>query len=1550
MFRKWKPSKLICFYLLFAECGGTIMEAVCSLKRDRATTFENCILCQETKTDKLFNSSAQGLSTLKEAAHSRSKLRDPQNRDAVERVLGLVTADEQHLVWHRSCYASFTSKSHISRLQSLTHKTTTADAEKDAGPSRPQPSLRSSSMAINWKACMFCRDINSKLRLSSVTTLKMSNRILEASKYDQYLSVHLAGVSDLIAAEGKYHNPCYMQFLRKTSKSKESSENTDLAMEWLLDELKVSATRANVHQLSEVWKRYCDLAESAKIAIHPSYISRRCTFKEKLEERLQKVYELITLKERETLLLPVEYGHIPLSTLLSEEQEPSLIPKYKAPDGFMEMIHVALRLRGDILAHPMYTGFDVSEEEMISCVPDNLFMFLRLLFGGQSLLEADPEDLNDDKRQDIIQTKILSIGQDLVYNVTGGKHWTPKHIGLASTLHQATRSKELVKLFHNAGHIISYPNLLQVDTSLAESTLKAMDPDTGAVIPPNFVKDRFVHFTCDNIDINDSSFDGKNSFHATQVAGWQRGPEADMGLKDLRPSKKTSLEVPEIMEQIFPSEVMTGRVEPRSTADLNKEWYNESSGKYSSACQAMAKDMTFFIKRQDADDKKGWTNFNQTHQNVNQEVTSVGYMPIIQAPAHELDTLNTVVQRCKHIATSLGQHYVVLTVDEALYCKLMELKWAKDDYQDFLIVRLGGLHTSLTFLKVIGKHIQSAGLLDAWVESKILGPGTAEQIILGKGKSYSKAIRAHKLTIQAMWRILMPKLLSFIQNESQEIMDDIKAKSDANDIKELLSLFTTSEFADLMAAFVTSNENPNFKFWWSYMQMVEILLMFTRAQREGNWSLHLHSFQRMIPYFMTYDHTNYARWGIIYVNEMHHLPPEVRKEFEDGNFVVKRTTQKFNQVDPDQSQEWLNGIGKKRGGIIGITKTSSALSRWALSYNLRSHLANKTRGVYHLDSYDEYSHNESGKGRQTQDNHDEDNLLTTLKSFKLFSDEACDDLQNMATKDIVTKDIENDLLSAQSKGQEEVNNFIIKRLIAPEPRNIKFRDPLSKNKSLTFASLFEVKQKDSKQKGIEKAIKADRKIIQRLITAYESGRRVDLSSILTHELLTVPYALAETNRTLRTGSKADLYEVLTAGIPCPSNIDATDLGEAATLIIDGQAIVHSIAKPQKAVTFGDLADVFVGVVLQSGKQFKRIDVVFDRYYKKSIKSGTRTRRGQGSAAIRRLIESRDVPLPSKWDNFMAHPENKTDLANFLSQQMMLKAPNNKTIVLSGGFNDEEKVESSSLEVDTDSLKACHEEADTRIILHCMNNQASSIVIASRDTDVLVLLLAHFHEMPTTRVWQKAGTAAMRKYIPIHTIADRLAFNNSTMKDITAFHAITGSDTTSYLFRHGKKTCWKVFQEYSHLLTGLGQGELDEETAKDVELFICKVYNVPNASTVNKARAILFAKSCATDSLPPTSDALSFHIKRAHYQTSVWRQANKQYPELPPPETMGWRLEGTLLVPVLMSLPPVPDSCIELISCNCITRCMSARCKCKRTNLRCTAACKCRTTDDVCSNS
>ena len=72
---------------------------------------------------------------------------------------------------------------------------------------------------------------------------------------------------------------------------------------------------------------------------------------------------------------------------------------------------------------------------------------------------------------------------------------------------------------------------MQIDNALAENTLKSMNITNGAVVPPTLVPRRFLHFTCDNVDINDGGLDGLNSFHATQVAAWQRGPSSDLGLQ-----------------------------------------------------------------------------------------------------------------------------------------------------------------------------------------------------------------------------------------------------------------------------------------------------------------------------------------------------------------------------------------------------------------------------------------------------------------------------------------------------------------------------------------------------------------------------------------------------------------------------------------------------------------------------------------------------------------------------------------------------------------------------------------------------------------------------------------------------------------------------------------------------------------------------------------------------------------------------------------------------------------------------------------------------------
>ena len=71
-----------------------------------------------------------------------------------------------------------------------------------------------------------------------------------------------------------------------------------------------------------------------------------------------------------------------------------------------------------------------------------------------------------------------------------------------------------------------------------------MHAENGTVIPPNLVAGRLTHFTADNIDINECTLDGQNSFHATQYAAWQRGPAPELVLQNIEPTNQSKLDVP----------------------------------------------------------------------------------------------------------------------------------------------------------------------------------------------------------------------------------------------------------------------------------------------------------------------------------------------------------------------------------------------------------------------------------------------------------------------------------------------------------------------------------------------------------------------------------------------------------------------------------------------------------------------------------------------------------------------------------------------------------------------------------------------------------------------------------------------------------------------------------------------------------------------------------------------------------------------------------------------------------------------------------------------
>ena len=91
--------------------------------------------------------------------------------------------------------------------------------------------------------------------------------------------------------------------------------------------------------------------------------------------------------------------------------------------------------------------------------------------------------------------------------------------------------------------------------------------------------------------------------------------------------------------------------------------------------------------------------------------------------------------------------------------------------------------------------------------------------------------------------------------------------------------------------------------------------------------------------------------------------------------------------------------------------------------------------------------------------------------------------------------------------------------------------------------------------------------------------------------------------------------------------------------------------------FGHVAGAFNDAFKKASRGFKRVDIVFLRYFDVQIKSGTREVRNNKATPIKKkLDEERHILIPVKWENFMVHTENKEDLAKFISREVLINTP------------------------------------------------------------------------------------------------------------------------------------------------------------------------------------------------------------------------------------------------------------------------------------------------------
>ena len=88
-----------------------------------------------------------------------------------------------------------------------------------------------------------------------------------------------------------------------------------------------------------------------------------------------------------------------------------------------------------------------------------------------------------------------------------------------------------------------------------------------------------------------------------------------------------------------------------------------------------------------------------------------------------------------------------------------------------------------------------------------------------------------------------------------QLYDDIMRDPDVDVVEEVLSSKALWRIMDKLTEEKHSMKNHRTaKLWLQYMEMIGILRMFIKAERTGDWALHLQTIQAMLPYFAAAGH------------------------------------------------------------------------------------------------------------------------------------------------------------------------------------------------------------------------------------------------------------------------------------------------------------------------------------------------------------------------------------------------------------------------------------------------------------------------------------------------------------------------------------------------------------------------------------------------------------------------------------------------------------------------------------------------------------------------
>ena len=228
---------------------------------------------------------------------------------------------------------------------------------------------------------------------------------------------------------------------------------------------------------------------------------------------------------------------------------------------------------------------------------------------------------------------------------------------------------------------------------------------------------------------------------------------------------------------------------------------------------------------------------------------------------------------------------------------------------------------------------------------------------------------------------------------------------------------------------------PTAALWIQYLDMIQILKTFIKAERTGEWELSLYAVQQMLPYFAAAGHNLHLKSAHVYLQTMCQLRdnnPRVYEAFKKGHHVIRRSDRYWAGLSTDLviEQVLMRSVKTTGGMTRGKGMSEYQRAQWSLSMPVCAAMNVAMQTFFGTDFHTSSQHKETGKSRIERDNKDSQTFLSFLTERNPFCEGTL--LRNIETG--VTSDP-----SVNAYKAVEIGNTILQAMVGKNAFDYSFK-------------------------------------------------------------------------------------------------------------------------------------------------------------------------------------------------------------------------------------------------------------------------------------------------------------------------------------------------------------------------------------------------------------------------------------------------------------------------------------------------------------------------------